>query len=57
VEGVPAFDLQEGLWVRKRLRVRSVDDLLGVRQSCAIYNNEAEVDATLEIVRTLARKS
>ena len=57
VEGVPAFDLQEGLWARKRLRPRSVDDPLGVRQSCAIYNNEAEIDATLEIVRALAPKA
>jgi len=29
-------------------------DLVGVRQSCQIYNNEAEIDATLEIVRNLA---
>lgn len=57
VEGVPALDLQEDLWIRKRLRVRSVGDPLGVRQSCQIYNNEAEIDATLEVVRNLARKA
>jgi len=57
VEGVPALDLQEELWDRKRLRPRSMGEPLGVRQSCAIYNNEAEIDATLEIVRALARKS
>lgn len=53
VEGVSAFDLQEELWSRKRIRVRSVGDPLGVRQSCAIYNNESEIDATLEAVRGL----
>jgi selenocysteine lyase/cysteine desulfurase len=57
VAGVPALDLQEELWARKRLRVRSVDDPLGVRQSCALCNNEAEIDATLEVVRGLAPKA
>ncbi len=55
VEGVPAARLEEELWVRKRIRVRSVGDPLGVRQSCQIYNNEAEIDSTLEVVRNLAR--
>ncbi|HEV2383149.1 MAG TPA: hypothetical protein VG206_25560 [Terriglobia bacterium] len=30
-------------------------DPLGVRQSCHIYNGEAEIDATLEILRDLAQ--
>jgi len=54
VEGVPAAKLEQQLWVEKRIRVRSQGDQLGVRQSCQIYNNEAEIDATLEIVRKLA---
>jgi selenocysteine lyase/cysteine desulfurase len=53
IEGVPAAKLEEQLWVEKRIRVRSQDDQLGVRQSCQIYNNEAEIDATLEVVREL----
>lgn len=57
VEGIPALDLQEELWARRRLRPRAVGDSLGVRQSCQIYNNEAEIDATLEVVRTLAPKA
>ncbi len=57
VEGVPAARLQDELWVRRRIRPRSVGDPLGVRQSCQIYNNEAEIDATLGIVRDLARKA
>jgi len=57
VEGLPALDLQEQLWARRRIRVRAVSEPLGVRQSCQIYNNEAEIDATLEVVRALARKS
>src|SRR2546426_7780963 len=43
--------LQDELWLRGQLRVRSVGDALGVRQSCMIYNSEAEIDATLEIVK------
>jgi isopenicillin-N epimerase len=56
VEGVPAAKLEGDLWARKFIRVRSMGDLLGVRYSCHIYNSEAEIDATLEIVRDLARK-
>ncbi len=56
IEGVPATRLEEELWNRRRLRVRSVGDALGVRQSCQIYNSEAEIDATLEVVRDLARE-
>jgi len=54
IEGIPAAKLEQELWVEKRIRVRSQGDQLGVRQSCQIYNNEAEIDATLEIVRKLA---
>jgi len=55
VDGVAAERLADELWIRRRLRARSVGDPLGVRQSCAIYNSEAEIDATLEVVRELAR--
>jgi selenocysteine lyase/cysteine desulfurase len=57
VEGVPATKLEGDLWARKLIRVRSMGDLLGVRHSCHIYNSEAEIDATLEIVRDLAKKA
>jgi selenocysteine lyase/cysteine desulfurase len=43
------------MWIRRRLRPRALGDPLGVRQSCHIYNKEAEIDATLEVVRELAR--
>ena len=54
VDGLPAAKLESELWTKKWVRVRSQGDLVGVRQSCQIYNNEAEIDATLEIVRNLA---
>jgi isopenicillin-N epimerase len=54
VEGVPAAKLEGQLWTEKWIRVRSQGDELGVRQSCQIYNDEAEIDATLEVVRKLA---
>ena len=56
IPGVPCAKLEDALWTRKRLRPRAVGDQLGVRQSCHIYNNEAEIDATLEIVRDLAKE-
>jgi len=54
VEGLPAAKLESELWTKKWIRVRSQGDQVGVRQSCQIYNSEAEIDATLEIVRSLA---
>src|SRR5579862_2161091 len=56
IPGVPCAKLEDALWTRKRLRPRAVGDQLGVRQSCHIYNNEAEIDATLEIVRDVAKE-
>jgi selenocysteine lyase/cysteine desulfurase len=57
VEGVPSVKLEGELWARRRLRTRSMGDALGVRHSCHVYNSEAEIDATLEIVSDLARKA
>jgi selenocysteine lyase/cysteine desulfurase len=54
IEGVPAAKLEQTLWAEKRIRTRSQGDLFGVRQSCQIFNSEAEIDATLEVVRKLA---
>lgn len=56
IEGVPGPKIQDELWERGRLRPRSVGEI-GVRQSCHIYNSEAEVDKTLELVAELARVS
>ncbi len=47
VEGVSATAMQDALWARK-IRVR------GNRQSTHIYNTEAELDATLTVIRRLA---
>jgi len=54
IEGIPAAKLEEKLWQARWIRTRSQGDQLGVRQSCQIYNSEAEIDATLEVVRELA---
>ncbi len=56
VEGITAVKLEGELWARRRIRTRSQGDHLGVRHSCHVYNSEAEIDATLGIVRDLARK-
>jgi selenocysteine lyase/cysteine desulfurase len=54
VKGVAGRQLQDELWNLKRIRVRA-SGTTGVRQSCHIYNNVAELDATLEVVKSLAR--
>jgi selenocysteine lyase/cysteine desulfurase len=56
VHGVHGADIEETMWERQRLRPRSMGDVLGVRHSCQIYNNEAEIDAALDIVRDLAKQ-
>ncbi|HEV2177158.1 MAG TPA: aminotransferase class V-fold PLP-dependent enzyme [Terriglobia bacterium] len=56
LEGVPAAKLEDELWTRRHLRPRSVGDPLGIRHSCQIYNSEAEIDSTLEVVRDVAAK-
>ena len=54
VVGVTGRALQDELWDRKKIRVRASGDA-AVRQSCHIYNNAAEIDATLDVARALAR--
>jgi isopenicillin-N epimerase len=56
LEGVPAAKLEDELWTRRRLRPRSMGDPLGIRHSCQIYNSEAEIDASLDIIRDLSKK-
>lgn len=51
IEGLEGTKLQDELWNRKRIRVRGAP---AVRQSCHIYNNFAQLDETLEVVRVLA---
>ena len=54
LDGVPGPRLMDELWNRRKIRVRSVGDTV-VRQSCHFYNQPEEIDATLEIARTLTR--
>jgi selenocysteine lyase/cysteine desulfurase len=53
VEGLTPRQLQDALWARGRIRVRS-QGTTGVRQCCHVYNGEAEVDRTLETARRIA---
>ena len=55
IEGVTGAQLQDALWEKKKIRVRSQGDE-GVRQSVHIYNSPEEIDATLEVVKSLAKK-
>lgn len=54
LRGVSGRMLQDELWARKRIRVRASGEA-AVRQSCHIYNSAAEIDATLEVARAVAR--
>jgi isopenicillin-N epimerase len=52
VDGMTGEALQDALWQRARIRVRSMG--VGVRQCCHVYNLEAEIDRTLEAALRLA---
>jgi len=54
VPGISGRQLQDELWARRQIRVRASGDA-AVRQSCHIYNNVSEIDATIEIARALAK--
>ena len=53
--GVTGLELQDELWNRKKIRVRSQGGQL-VRQSVHYYNSPEEIEGTLEVVRLLAAK-
>lgn len=54
LNGVTGRQLQDELWNRRRIRVRAVGEN-AVRQSTHIYNNLADIQATLEVARALGR--
>ena len=53
LEGKTGAELQDALWDRAKVRVRSMGEH-GVRHCCHIYNSEAEVDRALATVRAIA---
>jgi selenocysteine lyase/cysteine desulfurase len=53
IEGMNGGQLQDALWERAQVRVRSMGE--GVRQCCHIYNLEEEVDRALAAARTIAK--
>ncbi len=52
VEGIAGSELQKTLWERERLQPRSEGGEL-IRHSVHIYNNEDEIDRTLNVLRSL----
>ena len=54
LSGKTGNQMQDFLWNRARIRVRSMGDI-GVRHTCHIYNSPADVDRTLGLLRELAR--
>ncbi len=54
VEGKTGAQLQEAFWTQARMRPRSQGDTFGVRHCTHIFNNEAEIDRALEIVKSLS---
>jgi selenocysteine lyase/cysteine desulfurase len=53
VKGSTGPKIQDELWNRKKIRVRAQGQD-GVRQSVHLYNSPEEIDATLEIIKSLA---
>ena len=54
VDKIQGTKLMDELWARKKIRVRSQGGT-AVRQTSHIYNTPAEIDATLHVVRDLAK--
>lgn len=54
LSGKKGNEIQDFLWNRAKIRVRSVGDI-GVRHTCHIYNSPADVERTLGLLRELAR--
>lgn len=47
-------EIQDYLWERGRVRVRSMGDPVGVRHACHIYNSPEEVDRALGLLKEMA---
>ena len=54
LQGKTGGQIQDYLWERGRVRVRSMGDTIGVRHACHIYNSPAEVDKALALLKELA---
>ena len=54
LKGKTGGQIQDYLWERGRVRVRSMGDTIGVRHACHIYNSPAEVDKALALLAELA---
>ena len=52
--GKTGGEIQDYLWNKGRVRVRSMGDTVGVRHACHIYNSPAEVDEALALLKALA---
>ena len=51
VEGVSGERLAAELYERRRIRVRYVEEIDGVRVSTALFNNEEEINRLIDAVR------
>lgn len=47
-------EMQDYLWERGKVRVRSMGDPIGVRHACHIYNSPEEVDKALALLKEMA---
>jgi len=54
LKGKTGGQIQDYLWDRGQVRVRSMGDTVGVRHACHIYNSPAEVDRALGLLDELA---
>lgn len=54
LRGKTGGQIQDFLWERGRVRVRSMGDTIGVRHACHIYNSPAEVDKALALLTELS---
>lgn len=53
LQGKTGGEIQDYLWERGKVRVRSMGDQVGVRHACHIYNSPAEVDKALTLLKAM----
>jgi isopenicillin-N epimerase len=53
LKGKTGGEIQDYLWNKGRVRVRSMGDAIGVRHACHIYNLPSEVDKALELLKQM----
>lgn len=57
IDGMTGPQMMDRFWEAQKIRIRSMGDIQGVRQSTHIYNSEAEIEAVLALARQWVKRA